>query len=564
MSQQTLYRKYRPQTFKDIAGQEHIKTAIKNEIINNCLAHAFLFCGPRGIGKTSLARLIAKTINCETRKEDEAEPCNVCENCKEITSGRSLDIIEIDAASQTGVDNVRENIIANSKIGATTKKNKVFIIDEVHMLSTSSFNALLKTLEEPPRNVIFILATTEIHKIPQTIISRCQRFDFQRIQFKEVVSKLKSIITQEEKDVEDDVVNRIAKLSGGYLRDSLSLLGQVLSLGDQHINLAKAELILPSSQFGKIIVLLEHLLNKKVKEALVLVNLLAENGVDITIFYEELIETLRNILLFKVGIEKFFDCSDEEEKQISGLVKNVTLGSLVNILNVLLQYKQKIRFSHIEILPLELALLEICGVSEVVIANNEIPSKTIIKEIKKPKEIKTKIKKNEIKEPIKVVSKSVSADSTNSNDLDKFLEKPEKVDITVKKIEDETQKIEVGHVDIEEIKQKWSKVLAVIKKKYHSLLIMLNTCQVNSSQDGVITLGCKYSFYHEQLKNINNRVILEKIISEVIGKKSTIEVVFDNSVNLDEKAEEVSEVEESDDDGMNVADLASAFGGEVL
>mgnify|MGYP001294610995 CR=1 FL=1 len=189
----TLYRKYRPQKFSDLVGQNHIKITLQNEIKTNKLAHAFIFAGPRGVGKTTTARILAKAINCQDNEKDQTEPCNSCSACQEITGSRALDVVEIDAASHTGVDNVRENIITTAKLSPARLKYRVFIIDEVHMLSISAFNALLKILEEPPKNVIFILATTEIHKVPVTIISRCQRFDFKRVSAKEIVNLLATI-----------------------------------------------------------------------------------------------------------------------------------------------------------------------------------------------------------------------------------------------------------------------------------------------------------------------------------------------------------------------------------
>ncbi|MBT7007089.1 DNA polymerase III subunit gamma/tau, partial [Candidatus Falkowbacteria bacterium] len=197
-----LYRKYRPQAFGDVTNQNHIKLTLQNEIESDKIGHAYLFCGPRGTGKTTLARIFSKTVNCLDKKNNN-EPCNGCDSCNEINDGKSMDIIEIDAASHTGVDNVRENIISNARFTPTSRKYKVFIIDEVHMLSISAFNALLKILEEPPQYVIFILATTEIHKVPNTIISRCQRFDFKKIIFNELVDRLRWICTQEGVSVDE-------------------------------------------------------------------------------------------------------------------------------------------------------------------------------------------------------------------------------------------------------------------------------------------------------------------------------------------------------------------------
>ena len=208
----TLYRKYRPQNFAQVVGQNHIKVTLEQEIKSGKIAHAYLFCGSRAVGKTTLARIFAKSINCEKRDVASAEPDGECLSCKEITQGRALDVIEIDAASNTGVDNVRDNIIASARVTPSRLKYKVFIIDEVHMLSTQAFNALLKIIEEPPVFIVFILCTTEVHKVPLTIISRCQRFDFKRISVNDVVKKLTYIIQSEKVVVEKNILTVVLDL----------------------------------------------------------------------------------------------------------------------------------------------------------------------------------------------------------------------------------------------------------------------------------------------------------------------------------------------------------------
>ncbi|MBU2219752.1 DNA polymerase III subunit gamma/tau, partial [Patescibacteria group bacterium] len=232
----TLYRKYRPQNFTEVVGQNHIKVTLEQEIKTDKITHAYLFCGPRAVGKTTLARVLAKSINCEKRKKDSANPCNTCLSCSEITDGRALDIIEIDAASHTGVENVRENIIASARVAPSRSKYKVFIIDEVHMLSAQAFNALLKVIEEPPANVIFILCTTEAHKVPATIISRCQRFDFKRIGVNDAVKKLTYIIQAEKIKIAKDILEAIARHADGHMRDAESLLGQIIAIGGTEIS----------------------------------------------------------------------------------------------------------------------------------------------------------------------------------------------------------------------------------------------------------------------------------------------------------------------------------------
>src|SRR3989344_2859727 len=198
----SLYRTYRPKTFGEVIGQDHVKKTIQNELAQNRIAHAYLFSGPRGLGKTTMARLLAKAVNCQNRGGGEREPCTRCGACDEVTRGNSLDVLEIDAASHTGVDNVRESIVNTARFTPTSRRYKVFIIDEVHMLSTSALNALLKTLEEPPAHALFVLCTTEIHRLPQTIISRCQRFDFRKVGRPELIERLKSLVSQEKKNVD--------------------------------------------------------------------------------------------------------------------------------------------------------------------------------------------------------------------------------------------------------------------------------------------------------------------------------------------------------------------------
>lgn len=249
----TLYRQYRPQSFAEVFGQNHVKITLSEEIKRQQIASSYLFCGPRAVGKTTIARLLAKSLNCLNRSADSAEPCNQCANCLAITAGQSLDIIEIDAASQTGVDNVRENIIASSRLTPSTGQYKIFIIDEVHMLSNSSFNALLKTLEEPPKQVVFILCTTEVHKIPATVISRCERYDFKKIGLTDMVKKLQYILKQEGWSADEAVLAAIAKNSQGHLRDAESLLGQLLAISqpvkgsEKNLTMEDFYLLAPSS-----------------------------------------------------------------------------------------------------------------------------------------------------------------------------------------------------------------------------------------------------------------------------------------------------------------------------
>ncbi|MCX6796334.1 MAG: DNA polymerase III subunit gamma/tau [Candidatus Falkowbacteria bacterium] len=390
----TLYRKYRPQKFSEIFGQNHIKITLEHEIASGKIAHAYLFCGPRAIGKTTIARIFSKSVNCLNRQVGEYEPCNICVSCQNIVAGRSLDVIEIDAASHTGVDNVRENIIASTRVAPSQSKFKVFIIDEVHMLSTSAFNALLKSLEEPPAGIIFILCTTEVHKVPTTIISRCQRFDFKRLDLADIVKKLQYIVNQEGITIDKSILAAIARNSEGHMRDAESLLGQVVAIGGKEITAEEANLVIPRSDLAEAIKLIDHLNKKDAAAAIGLINKLMDEGVDLKTFLDDLIELLRKMMLAMINprlSEKFnLELGDEIERQISALNRDLKISQIIMYLEKMQNAKNEIKNSFIIQLPVEVAIAELCiGINRLTIAGNppsnqKIPSSTTSQNISAP------------------------------------------------------------------------------------------------------------------------------------------------------------------------------------
>lgn len=294
MAYKTLYRVYRPQKFEDVSGQEHIITTLRHAVEENKIAHAYLFCGPRGTGKTTIAKLLAKAINCTGNPK----PCDQCENCQEITQGSHPDVIEIDAASNNGVDEVR-NLIEKVKYAPTQGKYKVYIIDEVHMMSTGAFNALLKTLEEPPAHVVFILATTEPHKILPTIISRCQRFDFTKLSLEDIVNRMKIVVDEENYQCDDEALEMIAKLADGGMRDALSILEQCLAYNDKHLTVKDVHHIYGIVSLENKIDFIRVLLTKDMKKSLTLLDEMKVNGTDIKRLTLDLVDILKDIIIYR-------------------------------------------------------------------------------------------------------------------------------------------------------------------------------------------------------------------------------------------------------------------------
>lgn len=360
MSYVALYRKFRPAEFSEVKGQEHIVTTLQNQIKANRIGHAYLFCGTRGTGKTSIAKIFAKAVNCESPVD--GSPCGECPTCKSIAAGTSMNVIEIDAASNNGVDNIRE-IRENVAYSPTEGKYKVYIIDEVHMLSIGAFNALLKTLEEPPEYVIFILATTEAHKIPITILSRCQRYDFKRITAETICARLRDLMDKEAVDVEEKALRYIAKAADGSMRDALSLLDQCIAfyLGKKltYDNVLDVLGALDTDVYSS---LLRKIIKRDIPSVMSDVEDIVMQGRELSQFVTEFIQYLRNLLFVQSAdhLEDFLEVSSENLAQLKEEATMIDSESLMRYIRVFSELSGQIKYSTQKRVLTEVALIKLC------------------------------------------------------------------------------------------------------------------------------------------------------------------------------------------------------------
>lgn len=528
----TLYRKYRPQNWSEIAGQNHIKVTLSFEVEADKVAHAYLFSGPRGIGKTTIARIFARAVNCLDRRSG-GEPCGQCEACQAQAENRTLDVIEIDAASHRGIDNVRDNIIENARFAPAKLKYKVFIIDEVHMLTAEAFNALLKTLEEPPAHAIFILATTELHKVPVTIVSRCQRFDFRKIPMSELTERLVTLAGREKVKVDKKAIEAIARQADGCLRDAEGLLGKVLTLGDgQRVSYDQALVVLPRSDWQAVSSFVEALLRRDSRTALLTLDDCLESGVELDQFASDAIELLRQLLLVKQGVNQealIAEADEERLKQFSELGELASVAELITAAELLLEKRRDLKSAHPPQLPLELAVSRICAGFGGAADGLAVPGAGFSAS---GAPVGSGVASSPSESPPVAPSDPLRAESRDAGATAAALKSAlSRVSGKPASESEETESAAVASgpvatdVTIDQVKKVWGEFVRQAGEESHSLVFLLGVAEPMAMESGTPRVGFAYPFHADRFNQPRCQQVMVRAMEAVLGSNLRLKAV---------------------------------------
>jgi DNA polymerase-3 subunit gamma/tau len=530
MTAQALYRRWRSRTFEEVLGQEHVTRTLRNALLGGRIAHAYLFAGPRGTGKTTMARLLAKAVNCLSKGEE--KPCNQCSICQAINEGRLLDLIEIDAASNRGIDEIRD---LREKVGfrPNEAQYKVYVVDEVHMLTNEAFNALLKTLEEPPPHVIFVLATTEPHKIPATILSRCQRFDFRRASLGDLRRKLNHICESEGIAIEEAAMELIARSAAGSFRDAESLLDQLASYGDDEITLAQVQAVLGTVSSQAIGKLVGHLVERDVAGGLDLINQVVGDGVDPRQFNRELVEYLRGLLLIKAGNgESLLNVTAEVLAEMENQAQQLSTKALLRTVRLFNQASLDLKASLQPQLPLELAFIE---------ATLD-PAQQIGATV--PCREDSVTERGPISETQQGTGQEVTAAPPSSATAPTALGEDQAVEggRTTQAVAVDTspqpssaEETPTGRereappasgVTLEKIRLNWARILAEIRPHNRSAEALLRSGSAEAVEGNVVVLGFPYAFHKERVEEPKCQALVEQVFSRVLGNPCRIKCIL--------------------------------------
>ena len=519
MASQVFYRKWRPQTLAEVVGQEQVTRTLLNALKSSRVAHAYLFCGPRGTGKTSTGRILAKAVNCLTANGQD-EPCNTCSMCRAITEGRALDVIEIDAASNTGVDNIRD-LRERANYAPGEARYKVYIIDEVHMLSTSASNALLKTLEEPPPHVIFVLATTEVHKVLPTVLSRCQHFDFRRIAQADVVSRLSHICSSEGVKIKPEALRLIARSATGSLRDAENILEQLITYYGAEIGLQQAQATLGISGDRRVKEMVKHIIDNDIAAGITMINSVSSEGLDLRPFNRELIEYLRALLLVKTGISEAIDLPGEDIAELKEIAIKASLTQVLKAVKLFGQLEST-GFDSYSTLPLELALVD-C-----VLAQEEQPksqAKQAGPKAQRPSGIAAPPHVSVSTEPPAAKTEAAEIPSPPAEQPEAG---PKAVEVPPPSAEIPVAPPEPGS-EIEFLKQNWKQIIEKAPadtQKTPAVAFLRSSGKPVAFEDNTVVLAFKFPIHKDNMEKPQNQQVAEKIISSFIGRPCRVRCIY--------------------------------------
>lgn len=514
MSYTALYRKFRPDSFDDVKGQEHIVTTLKNQIKAERIGHAYLFCGTRGTGKTTIAKIFAKMVNCMSPVD--GSPCGECKICRAIAAGASMNVIEIDAASNNGVDNIRE-IVDEVSYSPAEGKYKVYIIDEVHMLSIGAFNALLKTLEEPPSYVIFILATTEVHKIPITILSRCQRYDFKRISIETIMERLKELMDIEQVQVEDKALRYIAKVADGSMRDALSLLDQCLAFHfGQELTYDMALEVLGAVDVGVFSRLLRNVIDKNPLSCIELLEEIVMQGRELTQFVTDFTWYLRNLMLVGTSdnIEDVIDVSSDNLRLLQEEAKMLEIDSVMRYIRIFSELSAQIKYASQKRILIEMALIKLCR------PEMETHGDTLLERIR---ELEKKLESGQIAftQPPGTAGGHVRNDAQTSK-----------------------MRPELPKAVSEDVKETVSKWPQIVNNADGPLKVYLKNAKLSLGGDNRLLLVVEDGLASDYLtKEPENKKRVEQLIADMIGKEVEVNIQsIEQNRNFDDVYVDLSQV----------------------